>query len=115
MAAIGAVLRNAGYSEDREVVALGDHIEGLLEALNHASKEEKRDILSLMLDAACVDTRAKSVVALRVKAAFTPSLRAWLAAKKPEECPVQLGEINIVHGDPERIRTADLWLDRPIC
>ncbi len=68
-----------------------------------------------MLDAVYVDMRAKSVVAMQVQAAFEPSIRTWLEAKNPEECLDQLGAMDIAHGDPERIRTADLWLDRPIC
>ena len=29
--------------------------------------------------------------------------------------PARVGEVVLFAGDPDRIRTDDLWLDRPIC
>ncbi len=113
--AIDAAIKNLGYPEDQEVVALGDHVEGMLEAWTHASKEEKRDILCMMLDAVYVDTSTKRIVALQIKPSFKPLFTAWLGTKNPDETTVRLGAKKIVDGDPDGIRTHDLWLDRPVC
>ena len=64
-------------------------------------------MLNLMLDAAYVDMKARQVVGMNPKEGFLP----LFSLKEP----VTAGEIVLVTGDPERIRTADLWLDRPVC
>ena len=80
-------------------------------AWQNATKEERRDMLRLMLGAVYVDTTTKEVVGLQPKPAFLPLFDL------PE--PVKARELvlttKLTAGDPDRIRTGDLWLDRPVC
>ena len=61
----------------------------------------------MMFDVDYVDTKAGQVVGMEPKPEFLPLFNL----KKP----VIAGEVDLVAGDPDRIRTDDLWLDRPIC
>ena len=89
----------------------------MLDAWELATKEERHEILTIMLDAVYVDLGMKSVVAIQVKPSFKPLFTAWLEAgagdrRKPL---LKIGNEKFVHGGPDRIRTGDLWLDRPVC
>ena len=71
-------------------------------AWENATKEERRDMLRLMLEAVYMDTVSMEVVGLKPKPSFLP-----LVGMKE---PVKAGEIvlstNLTAGDPDRIRTA---------
>ncbi len=112
--AIRAALSAMGEPAEEEVLVLGDHVEGLLEAWGHATKEEKRDLLKMMLEAVYVDVPGKKLVALQVKPAFKPLFRAWLDNEEPQQVSLRFGS-NIVYGDPDGIRTHDLQLDKLAC
>ena len=58
--------------EEHEVVRLGDHVEGIPSAWRHATKEERRDMLRLMLEAIYVDLDTKQMVGVRPKPSFLP-------------------------------------------
>ncbi len=110
--AIEARLRGMKDVHMEEVFELGDHVEGLIEAWHHATKEEKRQILATMLGVH-VDLTSQHVVALAIKPAFKPLFKAWLdndddGGKSPR---LALGKIDVVHDDPDWIRTGDLFLD----
>jgi site-specific DNA recombinase len=96
---IRAALSAMGEPAEEEVLVLGDHVEGLLEAWGHATKEEKRDLLKMMLEAVYVDVPGKKLVALQVKPAFKPLFRAWLDNEEPQQVSLRFGS-NIVYGDP---------------
>lgn len=53
-----------------EVVTLGDNVEGVVAAWEIATKEERHDMLHMMLDAVYVDMKTKEVVGLKPKSAF---------------------------------------------
>ena len=55
-----------------EIVQLGDHVEGIVLAWQAATKEERRDLLRLMLDAVYVDMDTKEVTGLQPKPSFLP-------------------------------------------
>ena len=55
-----------------EIVQLGDHVEGIVSAWQAATKEERRDLLRLMLDAVYVDMDTKEVSGLQPKQSFLP-------------------------------------------
>ena len=55
-----------------EVVTLGDNMEGVVAAWEIATKQERHDMLHMMLDAVYVDMTTKEVVGLKPKAAFLP-------------------------------------------
>ena len=55
-----------------EVVTLGDNVEGIVEAWGMATKEERRDMLQMMLNAVYIDMPTKQIVGLEPKAAFLP-------------------------------------------
>ena len=98
-----AALSAMGEPAEEEVLVLGDHVEGLLEAWGHAAKEEKRDLLKMMLEAVYVDVPGKKLVALQVKPAFKPLFRAWLGNEEPQQVSLRFGS-DIVFGDPDGIR-----------
>ena len=54
------------------MVTLGDNVEGVVAAWEIATKEERRDMLQMMLDAVYIDMTTKEVVGLKPKAAFLP-------------------------------------------
>ncbi len=90
-----------------EAIRTGDYIEGLVEAWRTATKEEKRDLLRMCLEAVYVDMESASLVALKPKPAFLPLFNL--------EEPVKAGTKLLVTGDPEGIRTPDLHRDRVAC
>ena len=83
-AAVDAALQALGGVLDEEVFIQGDNVEGLIEAWRYATREERRDILQMMLQAVYVDTANGQVVALDVKPSFKPLFRAWLETAEPK-------------------------------
>ena len=71
-------------SEGQAVVQLGDNVEGLVLAWQGATKEERHQMLRLMLDAVYVDVNEKTVVGLQPKPPFLPLFNL--------EEPVQAGQ-----------------------
>ena len=63
--------------------------------------------LTMMLDAVYVEMKSGEVVGIKPKPEFLPLFNL--------KEPVRAGERVLVIGDPDRIRTDDLWLDRPVC
>lgn len=57
---------------DAHLVVLGDHVEGLVEAWDVATKEERHQLLAMMLDAVYVDMKNAEVVGVKPKPAFLP-------------------------------------------
>ena len=55
-----------------QVVSLGDNVEGVVAAFEIATKEERREMLQMMLDAVYIDMTTKEVVGLKPKGAFLP-------------------------------------------
>ena len=76
-ASMGVALTQAKLSglvdpEHNQVVTLGDHVEGVVAAWEIATKEERLDMLQMMLDAVYIDMTTKEVVGLKPKATFLP-------------------------------------------
>ena len=51
-----------------------DNVEGLIETRHHATREERRDILQMILQAVYVDTSNGQIAALGVKPSFKPTV-----------------------------------------
>ncbi len=109
-----AALQTLGGAQEQEVLLLGDHVEGVIDAWRCAIREEKRGMLKMMLEAVYVDVPSKAVVALQIKPAFRPLFRAWLESDEPQRVALRFTS-DIVYGDPDRIRTDDLHRDRVAC
>ena len=90
-----------------QTTQLGDNIEGFVRAWSEATKVERRDMVRIMLEAVYIDMEAQVIVALKPKPSF-------LSLFKLKE-PITAGGIALVTGDPDRIRTGDLRLDRAAC
>ena len=90
---------------------IGDSVEGIVLAWENATKEERRNMLRLMLEAVYVDTVSKEVVGLKPKPSFLP----LFSMKEPVKAGEFLLSTNLTAGDPDRIRTGDLCLDRAVC
>ena len=71
--------------EHHQVMNLGDNVEGVVTAWEIATKEERRDMLQMMLDAVYIDMTTKQVVGLKPKAAFLPLFNL--------DQPVKAGEL----------------------
>ena len=71
--------------EHAQVVTLGDNVEGVVDAWEIATKEERREMLQMMLDAVYIDMTTKEVVGLKPKAAFLPLFNL--------DEPVRAGEV----------------------
>jgi len=71
--------------EHAQVVTLGDNVEGVVAAWEIATKEERREMLQMMLDAVYIDMTTKEVVGLKPKAAFLPLFNL--------DEPVRAGEV----------------------
>ncbi len=84
-------------------------VKRLLDALPYAMLAERHDTLP---EAICLNLPDKRITALDVKPSFRPRLRVWVEDNEPE-APLRFG--NLVHGDPEGIRTPDLHRDRVAC
>ena len=85
LGAVDAALKSLEDPQQEEVVHIGDHIEGMLEAWHLATKEEKRDLLKMMVDAVYVDVQEAKVVAIQVKPAFKPLFQVWLDNEDAEK------------------------------
>ena len=71
--------------EHAQVVTLGDNVEGVVAAWEIATKEERREMLQMMLDAVYIDMTTKEVVGLKPKADFLPLFNL--------DEPVRAGEV----------------------
>ena len=80
-----AKLSGMGNPEHHQVVNLGDNVEGVVAAWEIATKEERREMLQMMLDAVYIDMTTKEVVGLKPKAAFLPLFHL--------DEPVRAGEV----------------------
>jgi hypothetical protein len=67
-----AALDVTRVSVDDEVIRYGDHIEGLVEAWEAATLEERHQLLSMMLDSVYVDMTQGLVLGLKPKPEFLP-------------------------------------------
>jgi hypothetical protein len=65
-------LASIAVPEEQEVLYIGDHVEGMVLAWNSATKEERRDMLRLMLETIYVDITTREVVGLKPKPSFLP-------------------------------------------
>lgn len=54
------------------MVNLGDNVEGVVAAWDIATKEERHNMLHMILDAVYVDMATKEVVGIKPKSAFLP-------------------------------------------
>jgi hypothetical protein len=61
------------------VFQVGDYVEGMVAAWQTATKEERRDLLRMALEAVYVDMPSASVVAVKPKPAFAPLFRVLAA------------------------------------
>ncbi|MCH8348670.1 MAG: recombinase family protein, partial [Chloroflexi bacterium] len=73
---------------DAQLVQLGDHIEGLIEAWTMATKEERHQLLTMMLDAVYVDMKNAEVVGIKPRSEFLPLFNL--------KEPVKSGEADLV-------------------
>ena len=80
-----AKLSSMANPEHHQVVAIGDNVEGVVAAWEIATKEERREMLQMMLDAVYIDMTTKEVVGLKPKAAFLPLFNL--------DEPVKAGEV----------------------
>ena len=80
-----AKLSSMANPEHHQVVTLGDNVEGVVAAWEIATKEERREMLQMMLDAVYIDMTTKEVVGLKPKAAFLPLFNL--------DEPVKAGEV----------------------
>jgi hypothetical protein len=99
-----AALQEAG---EERVIQVGDYIEGMVAAWRTATKEERRDLLRMALEAVYVDMGSGKEVAIKPKPAFLPLFNL--------EEPATAGSKILVSGDPDGIRTHDLQLDKLAC
>ena len=76
--------------KDNKLLELGDHVEGLVAAWEHATKEERHDLLKMMLDGVYVDMTEATVVAVQPKPPFLPLFNL--------KEPVRSGEALLVAG-----------------
>jgi hypothetical protein len=79
-------------------------LRGLIETWSCGTREERGDILRMILEAIYVNVPKGIVVALHVKPAFKPLFRAWLDNNKPQCEAPRFTSADIVHGDPEGAR-----------
>lgn len=82
---------------DAQLVVLGDHVEGLVEAWDAATKEERHQLLAMMLEAVYVDMKNAEVVGVKPKPEFLPlfNLRK----------PVKSGETILVTSEMDQGRS----------
>ena len=55
-----------------DLIRLGDHIEGLIEAWTLATNEERHKLLTMMLDAVYVDMQSGTIEGVKPKPEFLP-------------------------------------------
>ena len=89
-----AALDVTRVSVDDEVIRYGDHIEGLVEAWEAATLEERHQLLSMMLDSVYVDMTQGLVLGLKPKPEFLPLFNLGE--------PVTTGDSELVTGGRSR-------------
>ncbi len=93
--------------DDGPLVRAGTYVEDLANLWLAATLGERRAIVLTIVDAVYVDVNNEQVVSIQPKADFLPLLAAasptWELAGR------------LLHGDPDRIRTDDLQLDKLAC
>ena len=94
--AVDAALKTLLDPREEEVIHFGDHVEGMLEAWHLATREEKRDLLKMMVEAIYVDVQLGKLVAIQVEPAFKPLFQVWLDNEDPKKLPVGSGQ-DFVH------------------
>ena len=72
MALTKAALQAVQAMPDNQLIQLGDHIEGLVEAWAEATKEERHQLCCMMLDGVYVDMQAGKIAGLKPKPEFLP-------------------------------------------
>ncbi len=72
MALTNAALAAVQLPQQDQLILLGDHIEGLVEAWQAATKEERHQLLTMMLKSVQVDMQAGKVVGVEPKPEFLP-------------------------------------------
>jgi hypothetical protein len=77
-------------AQEHEVGTLGDNVEGVVAAWEIATKEERREMLQIMLDAVYIDMTTNQVVGLKPKPAFLPLFNL--------DEPVKAGELVLTTG-----------------
>jgi hypothetical protein len=91
-----AALAALQETPEERVFQVGDCVEGMVAAWQTATKEERRELLRMALDAVYVDMASTKVVAIKPKPALLPLFRL--------EEPVTAGSTILVSGDPEGLR-----------
>ena len=76
---------------DAQLVQLGDHIEGFIDAWTMATKEERHQLLTMMLDAVYVDMKSGEVVGVKPKPEFLPLFNLREPVKSGETILVTRG------------------------
>ncbi len=96
--------------------AAGDELERMLKVWEAATLEERSKLVGMIFDAVYVDTEAKEIVAYRPKNPYR-ALFALCEGLREEAglLVTQRYEELAGIGDPDRIRTGDLCLDRAVC
>ena len=90
VALTNAALEATDSHTDDHVIQLGDHIEGFVEAWAMATKEERQQLLTIMLDAVNVDMKDAEIVGVKPKPEFLPLFNL--------KEPVRSGETVLVTG-----------------
>lgn len=67
-----AALEAVRTPDDGDLIRLGDHIEGLIEAWTLATNEERHQLLTMMLDAVYVDMQSGTFEGVKPKPEFLP-------------------------------------------
>ena len=76
---------------DAQLVQLGDHIEGLIEAWTMATKEERHQLLTMMIGAVYVDMKNAEVVGVKPKPEFLPLFNLKEPVKSGDSVLVTVG------------------------
>jgi len=77
-------------AQEHEMGTLGDNVEVVVAAWEIATKEERREMLQIMLDAVYIDMTTNQVVGLKPKPAFLPLFNL--------DEPVKAGELVLTTG-----------------
>ena len=88
----------------------------LLSVWDAATYEERAQLVKMVFEAAYVDTEAKQIVAYRPRDQYRALFTLCQRLRAEAGLIVTGGYDELVSiGDPDRIRTGDLCLDRAVC